>query len=151
MTIALLVLLMLASTSCFEAFYCDRLEALARDGAVQEELRAWVKDHVVGKTISEREVVVGELFVPGFRWSGMTFDAGRLGFGADAHVRLIGPQHRNVLDDTVTESLESVLFTESSRTGILVRLPSSKRFGVDEKHLVRVADDIAVLCYEVDD
>lgn len=145
----LLVLLAIASTSCFESetAYCDRLDAIARDEVIQDELRVWVADNLADKTVATDEVLAGDLVGPGFRWLGKSFDAERLRFGAKAHVRLVGPEAQDVLDGAITEKVRSVLFTERSRTGIIVRSPSSSSFGVAEEHLRRIAPDIAVLCW----
>jgi len=58
----------------------------------------------------------------------------------------VGPTAQDELDDQITENVDSVLFTERSRTGILVRTLTSETFGVDANDLVYVDSDIAVLC-----
>jgi hypothetical protein len=130
--------------------YCNRLEAVARDPKAQAELHEWVNRNVVGQPIAASEVLAGDRIAPGFRWLAREFDAKRFGFGPKAHVRLVGPEAQDVLDDAVAESVESVLFTEQSRTGILVRLPSSSTFGLDHTQFKEVSEDIAVVCYTRD-
>jgi hypothetical protein len=142
----------LVAISCLscESSYCDGLESRARNVEVQTELRRWVNQNLVGKTIPSNQVISGDGFGPGIRWLDKEFDGNLLGFGKYAHVRLVGPRARDELNDTITENVGSILFTERSRTGILVRTPNSSEFkldpGFDSNRLIPVADDIAVLC-----
>ena len=84
--------------------------------------------------------------VPGLRWTRREIDNELFGFGTGGHVRLVGPSPIDERDNTIGKSVDSLMFTERSRTGILVRLPTKTDFGNPSGNLVRVADDIAVLC-----
>ncbi len=149
----LVVPLVLGLVSCREP-YCVGLEASAREERTQVALREWVLRNLAGRRISPYEVLPdGDGVVPGSRWLGeqeprrkrpwpaATYDPAMLGFDAQrAHVRLIG-------FDFGDESARAAMFTERSRTGVLVRLPSSESFGLDPSYpLTPVSDDIAVLC-----
>jgi hypothetical protein len=130
--------------------YCERLVKTARNRGVQDELQAWVHRHLAGHRIAYDQVQPGDGIVPGFHWLGMEFDGELLGFERPVHVHLVGPRSSDALNDTITESVRSVLFTEGSRTGILVRAPDSTVFGVPAKHLIPISEDIVVVCMEQD-
>jgi hypothetical protein len=83
---------------------------------------------------------------PGLRWLGHDIDNELFGFGSGGHVRLVGPTPIDERDNTVGESVDSLMFTERSRTGILVRLPTKTSFGNPSGELVMIDDDLAVLC-----
>ena len=146
-TLILSLALVAAVASCARFTYCGRLEAVARDHDAQTYLRAWVAKNVPGAFIGPNDWMMGEGVVPGFRWLGKTFDAKVLGFGDRAHVRLIGPGPGNVLDDDLAPLVKAILFTERSRTGVLVRLPEASDFGLEGGAELRaVADDVAAYC-----
>ena len=85
--------------------------------------------------------------VPGYRWLGKPFDADALGFNERANVRLIGPRSVDLLDDDLAGRVQSILFTERSRYGILVRVPGAASFGLPGGvEIETIADDVAILC-----
>lgn len=61
-------------------------------------------------------------------------------------VRLVGPSAIDEMNDTVGQSVSSLMFTERSRTGILIRLPTKPDFGYPPEGLTKINDDTVVLC-----
>jgi hypothetical protein len=141
-----LVLSVVASAvSCSSQRYCEELTATARDPAVQATARALARSFSPDE-VSVRDVDAYDGVGPGLRWLGHDIDNDVFGFGSGGHIRLVGPTPIDERDDTVGESVDSLMFTERSRTGILVRLPAKATFGDISGNLVKVDEDIAVLC-----
>jgi hypothetical protein len=64
--------------------------------------------------------------------------------GPGAHVRLLGPEARNILDDAIAAHVKAIYFTERSRFGVLVQLPDRERF--ESFELTPVSRNVAVIC-----
>lgn len=133
------------SVSCSSRRYCERLIATARDPAVQSVARKLARSFSP-EEVSVRDVDAYDGVGPGLRWLGHEIDNKLFGFGSGGHIRLVGPTPIDERDDTIGESVDSLMFTERSRTGILVRLPTKTRFGNPSGDLIMIDEDIAVLC-----
>lgn len=135
------------AVSCSQRRYCEKLIATARDPAVQSTAREWARSFKAGG-VSSSDVDAYDGVVPGLRWRGHKIDNDLFRFGSGGHVRLVGPSPIDERDDTIGGSVDSLLFTERSRTGILVKLPTKTAFGYPSGDLVSIEGDIAVLCEE---
>jgi hypothetical protein len=145
LVLGLLLSVVASATSCSSKRYCEKLTATARDPAVQATARALARSFSPDE-VSVRDVDAYDGVGPGLRWLGHAIDNELFGFGNGGHIRLVGPTPVDERDDTVGESVDSLMFTERSRTGILVRLPTKASFGDISGKLVKVDEDIAVLC-----
>ena len=134
-----------AIPACFGPFYCHKLVETARTPAVEAEARRWARSFRAAD-VSIGDVEEFDGVVPGMRWLGHKLDNKLFGFDGDGHVRLVGPSPIDIRDGAIGENVDSLMFTERSRTGILVKLPTKSDFGVPSKDLVKVTEDIAVLC-----
>lgn len=131
--------------SCSERQYCQGLISRAREAPVQAAMRRWAQNFKA-EEVSRDDVRSDDGVGPGLRWLGHDIDGELLGFDADGHVRLVGPSAIDEMNDTVGQSVSSLMFTDRSRAGVLVRLPTKLDFGYPPDGLTKIEDDIAVLC-----
>lgn len=127
------------------------LEKKARQPELQSELRNWVGAHVAGKNLEAKWATM----TTGFSRFGVFsvdnyFPWPRLDIKEPAWPTLIGPVR--AADLGRPETFKSVYFGADDTVGVLVKLPGSPDFGLEDfKDSFRpVADDIVVYCYERD-
>ena len=146
-----LILLMFLAAGGFYYYefpgYCKRLLARARAPEVQHVLQSWVSANWSGTRVSPESTLLGDGVVPGVRWLPAKFDGSLVGMGPKAHVRLLGVEAGDILDDAIAPHVQAIYFTERSRYGLLVELPDRETFQPpDWFEVTPVAGGVAVFC-----
>ena len=144
-----LAVVTLGTIGCDEkTSYCDNLRSVVASEQVQSYLRDWVARYIIEMPVARDDLVPAGGMWPGFYFLKSTgFDWSVLRFGPHSQIRLVGLVDIEDLAD-VTGPVTSVYFGERTRQGVLVRIPGSREFGVDNKFLIPIAADIAIVCRE---
>jgi hypothetical protein len=128
------------------AGYCEKLQTKVKNNELRNQLKDWVE-----KNISKNNIVFDDVIAGGGMWPGMFWyknaeiDWEILNYRTRSQVRLIGKDIGLDKDDKVT-GIQSVFFGEQSRYGIIVKVPKSNEFGVNDSYLKHISPDIAVVC-----
>lgn len=136
--VVILLSVLAASCSQSDREYCRSLEARFSDAELQAYLLDWVENNIVGRSFSPEEALPAGGMVPGRHWlTTAEIEWSRFDYSETSQVRLVGQSLANV---------DSVFFGERSRKGVLVRMPTSPTFGVDEEYLSLLSERVAVYC-----
>lgn len=140
----------LACTSSSDV-YCERLITLASSPDIAERLEMWAKEHVFEPGVSMDEVDLEPNRYPGFYALRAPFDWDLLGFDPKwAMIKILGPRGITMdIRDNRLQIVKAVVFSEESRTGIIVKAPGLSDFGIKgrrEKYLKPISENIAVMC-----
>jgi len=128
--------------------YCNDIEAKFSDLDLQSYLIEWVDENIVGRKFLEDEIWTSGGIKPGYFWlPDSEVDWVKFNFWERSQVRFIGPSYDANLSEIETE-IKSIFFAERSRKGVLVRMPDSTTFGVNDSELRPISDRVAVYCMQ---
>ncbi|MEJ2407477.1 MAG: hypothetical protein P8171_25065 [Candidatus Thiodiazotropha sp.] len=125
---------------------CGRFEGMAKKRDVQLALERWVKSNVESKKINLTNLIRSSGIYPGYYELNKEFDWGLLGIDPEkGQVRLI--PGRNKHGEFDLSDIQSVSFTDRSRVSVLVRISTSRNYGIrDIKHITQITSSIAIYC-----
>jgi hypothetical protein len=123
------------------ADYCKKLESKVKNQNTQNILINWVKANVTEYNVRKSNLRPGGGVWPGEYELLLDFPWKEIGFSDDSQIRLVTQPGEKVYVNTI-----SVLFAERSRVGILVKLRERGGFGIDETDLIKISNEIAIVC-----
>lgn len=167
--IAILFLKMFTTAYSIDNEYCLRLKDQLNANDVQSQLLKWVDDNFYQKKVIKRNQITTyytgirpgkyTLLEHGFNWGLLEFDQllsriKLIGLETSdfyqkySHPSSAGKTAKQLRKPASINNVDSILFSEKSYYGIIVRLDNSNDF-IDKKHqkyLQPVSDRIAILC-----
>lgn len=138
--LSILAVLAVFTWGCTQKRYCDNLVELISDEKVRQTLQRWVDDNISDDLLNSMDLKLtgrspGSYLVPlDFQWSILGFD--------NATVSTVTDPGKNIYSNT-----SSILFSERSRAGIIVKKLESEKFGIPIKSdLLKIHGRTAVVC-----
>jgi hypothetical protein len=126
--------------------YCDSLVEKLADRELESLLLKFTKEQVISSNLSRSNLIRGGGIRPGEFRVLLDFNWDVLGFYRDAQIRLVSDTKYPV--DAILSDIDSVLFSERTRFGLLVKTQGSADFGIKSTsiHAYSESGHLAVVC-----
>lgn len=148
--IMLMLFMLMLLSSCDSQTYCETLMSTAQKPEVVAIMKKWAKKYVIeNNKYSESDYRLGGGMWPGIYRLDRKLDWASIDFSSNSQMRFVGPKAGDLKNGKL-DKIHSIYFGEKSRRGILLRMPDSNKFGVSERYLKYVSNDVAVVCREKD-
>ena len=143
-TIIFLLILLQASCSGHKT-YCEHLQTLAESEDIRNSILRWVELNVKdGSTEHKNMWGVNGMMPADYVILDEKFDWSHLGFGDFSRISIIG----------TPEKIDSLVFTERSRYGLLIKISEDQNFGLSdwlsENIYKSTSHEISTFCMEGD-